>query len=302
MRQFILGKKVAYASGNDLLKVADGAIGFGYMTDEANSALKISTSGADLPNFFMMVMGRPATQGGPLVIPICKNKFTFVKGTYKAATAFTAEYEVPSPGVVGDYTLMIIKKGLKFNERNTWSPSVYVKNIDMTAGALAVKLAEQINNNSNGSGVKATVSGSTLTITGIEKGVDYEVKGADELFGVNPTTTTHSTAAYGSAEYVADLADKACADAGFEYTYRDAYCYMYPEYPLNPLAQPDTTDTGFTIFTLKFAEPRVTKTTDEVINQIVQVAFPTGAAAITTFETVCKGIAGDTTATASLTD
>ena len=33
------------------------------------------------------------------------------------------------------------------------------------------------------------------------------------------------------------------------------------------------------------------KTRDEVVNQIVQVAFPTGAPAIATFETVCNGLA-----------
>lgn len=54
----------------------------------------------------------------------------------------------------------------------------------------------------------------------------------------------------------------------------------------------DAVDKGFTIFTLSFAEPRDVKTRDEVINQIVQVAFPTGAEQITTFETVCKALAG----------
>ena len=67
---------------------------------------------------------------------------------------------------------------------------------------------------------------------------------------------------------------------------------MRPHYPLNPLEVSDTADKGFTIFTLSFAEPRDVKTRDEVVNQIVQVAFPTGAAQITIFETVCKALAG----------
>ena len=60
----------------------------------------------------------------------------------------------------------------------------------------------------------------------------------------------------------------------------------------------DTADTGFTIFTLRFAEPRDVKTRDEVVNQIIQVAFPTGATGIAAFETVCKGLAGKTDAAA----
>ena len=62
------------------------------------------------------------------------------------------------------------------------------------------------------------------------------------------------------------------------------------------MKQADAEDKGFTIFTLRFAVPREVKTRDEVVHQIVQVAFPTGAAAITTFEAVCKALAGETVA------
>ena len=83
----------------------------------------------------------------------------------------------------------------------------------------------------------------------------------------------------------------AAADAGFNDTYQSDVSLLYPNFPLNPLKQADAADTGFTIFTLRFAEPRDVKTRDEVVNQIVQVAFPTGSAAITTFETVCEALA-----------
>jgi hypothetical protein len=52
-----------------------------------------------------------------------------------------------------------------------------------------------------------------------------------------------------------------------------------------------TPDAGYTIFTLRFAVPREMKTRDEVVHQIVQIAFPTGADAITTVETILKAIA-----------
>ena len=88
------------------------------------------------------------------------------------------------------------------------------------------------------------------------------------------------------------MATKAAADAGIEYTYQDPATLIYPDYPLNPLTQPDSADVGYTVFTLKFAEPREMKTVDQTINQIVQIALPTGAAAIAKVETILKAIAG----------
>ena len=95
---------------------------------------------------------------------------------------------------------------------------------------------------------------------------------------------TPAVAPLNNAEQIKDLANKAAADAGFVYTYEDVD--VNPGYPLNPLAQPDSADVGYTIFTLRFAVPRHTKTRDEVVHQIVQVAFPTGATAIATVEAV----------------
>ena len=143
-----------------------------------------------------------------------------------------------------------------------------------------------INNNSVGSKVNASVEGATLTIQAVEAGVDYEVLGADNLFDVKVTVVNAGHPAYGDANYVRDLAEKAAADAGFEYTYRDAYCYLYPNYPLDSAKQPST-DT-YTIYTLRFAEPRKVKTHDDVVNQVIQVAFPTDAEIIATFEKVCR--------------
>ena len=289
MRQFVLGKSVAYPTQTDLSTVADGAVGFYYNSD---SQLKVTATGNEITKQGMLVVGRPYTSGGPIVIPIYKNNFSYVKGEYEAAITFKAEVTVTAPTVIGDYSLIVALKGVKFNERNKWTAMVYVKDLSTSADDLASKLADAINANSEGSGVTASASAAKITITASQSGVDYEILGADELFGIEVTVSTSGTPAYGDAKYIQDLADKAAADAGFEYTYRDAYYYLYPNYPLNPLAQADAADTGFTIFTLKFAEPREVKTRDEVVNQIVQVAFPTGSPQITTFETVCKKLAG----------
>lgn len=291
MRQFLLGGNVAYASGADLSAVAEGAIGIFYNKD---GKLTASTTGTDITKEAMLVLGRPSDKGGPVVIPIFKNNFSYVKGAYQAATTFKAEVTIPTPTKIGVYSLIVVLKGTKFNERNKWTAMTYVKDVSIASATIAQALVDSINANGHTSGVTAVISGSKITITASKAGVDYEVMGADELFGISVTKSVSGQPAYGDAAYVQDLAEKAAADAGFEYTYRDAYYYLYPNYPLNPLKANDAEDTGFTIFTLRFAEPRDVKTRDEVVNQIVQVAFPTGAGAITTFETVCKGLAGET--------
>lgn len=289
MRQFLLAGNVEYTAQTTLDKVEEGAVGFFY-----NNAgqLAVSANGAGLEGEFMLVLGHAENKGGPITIPINSNNFSYVKGEYQAATTYSANFTVTAPTKVGDYTVMVIKKGVKFNERCKWTAMVHITDITTSAETLAAAIAKEINNNSIGSGVKAEASTAKVTVTALNKGVDYELVMCDNLFGLSVTTTANGIPAYGDAQYVKDLSMKAAADAGIEYTYMDDVHYLYPNYPLNPLAGANTTDAGFTIFTMKFSEPRKVKTVDEVVNQIVQVAFPTGAAAITTFETICKVIAG----------
>lgn len=288
MRQFILAKSVATESVKDLSLLANGAVGIFY---DNKGVLTHSLTGADITKEASLVLGRSAELGGPVVLPLYKNAFSFVRGDYAGSAQFTATYKVPAPTYIGDYSIIVVLKGVDFNVRNKWTASVHVTDTSMTAADLAAKLAKAIENNSVSSGVTATVDGDTITITASKYGVDYEIKGADALFGVDGEVTTPGHLAYGDAAYVKDLADKAAADAGFAYTYRDANVDMYPNHPLNPLAQPDAEDTGFDIFTLHFAEPRKVKTTDEVVYQIIQVAFSHNNAIADAFETICNNLA-----------
>lgn len=290
MRQFILGANVAYATGTDLSKVPDGAVGFFY---NKNGVPTVTATGKEITSEAMIVLGRSADKGGPIVLPFFKNNFSYVKGDYIAATKFSAKFNIRGVSKTGDYSIIIVRKGAKFNERNKWTVMVNISNTP-SSDYLINKLIEQINNITVASGVSANqTSSDQITITSVEAGVDYEIIGADGLYGLEVTVTTQGSPAYGDAKYIQDLAEKAAADAGFEYTYSEDCHYLYPNYPLNPLKQSDAADTGFTIFTLRFAEPRDVKTRDEVVNQIIQVAFPTSAPAITTFETVCKALAGE---------
>lgn len=291
MRQFLLGKNVAYpttALSND--DVVDGAIGFYFR--KSDKTIFPTATGAEITKDCMLIVNRPANKGGYVVIPIHKNKFSYVKGVYQAGRVFKQVFTIPAPTTIGEYSIIVALKGVGFNQRNKWTASVYIKDVNKTANELAEALAKAINNNTVGSKVVATVSDATLTIDGQVVGMDYEVIPADLLTGLVATSTQKGKAAYGDAQYVIDLANKAAADAGFEYTYQEAGELMRPHYPLNPLEVSEAADKGFTIFTLSFAEPRDVKTRDEVVNQIVQVVFPTGATQITAFETVCKALAG----------
>ncbi|MFR7675338.1 MAG: hypothetical protein ACLU02_06875 [Clostridia bacterium] len=298
MRQFLLGKNVAYpttALSND--NVVDGAIGFYFR--KSYKTISPTDTGTEITKDCMLIVNRSVDKGGHVVIPIHKNKFSYVKGVYQAGKVFKQVFTIPAPTTIGEYSMIVALKGVGFNQRNKWTASVYVKDVNKTANELAEALAKAINNNTAGSKVTATVSKATatvsettLTIDGQVVGMDYEVVPADLLTGLAATSIQKGEAAYGDAQYIIDLANKAAADAGFEYTYQEAGELMRPHYPLNPLEVSDAADKGFTIFTLSFAEPRDVKTRDEVVNQIVQVAFPTDAAQITTFETVCKALAG----------
>lgn len=282
MKQFILGKNVAYADALPLNTV--GEIAFVALVNGVETLDKDGTKIKDKGYIYLL---KDEKVGGQVVIPIYKNKFSYSKMTYQVATAYTSNFTIAevTPGL--DYTVIVAKKGVNFNERFKWTATVRAKSSD-TPTTIAKALANLITANGDGSGVTATNSSGKVTITAKEKGVDYKVTLADDLFGLTVTETA-AKVALADAAYVKDLAMKAAADAGIEYTYDD---FIYPNYPLNPLAQPDAADTGFTIFTLKFAEPREMKTMDTAVNQIVQIALPTGAGAIASIETILKALSG----------
>lgn len=289
MRQFILGGKVAYPTAtSDYTKVPVGAVGVFVLE---NGLPTLDTTGAKVKTMANLVLGRSEANGGPVVIPINKKNFSFVKGAYKASTTFKATIEIPEISNVGTYSLICVKKGKGFNERHKWTSDTYVRDINTPASTVAEALAEHINQNTVGNGLTATVEDATITITAANAGEDYSIVPADELMGVPVTVVAKGIKAYGDAKYVTDLACKAAADAGFDYTFEEDI-KLYPNYPLDPLEQTKAADTGFTIFTLNFFEPREVKTMDHVTRQIVQIAIPTGAAQIATLETIFTAIAG----------
>lgn len=283
MRQFLLGKSVAYPTA--LTSLAVGQLAFVALVSGVET---LDSDGTKIKNKGYIYLGKSDAKGGKLVVPIYKNNFSYSKMVYAASTQYTGNFTIADVVAGSDYTVVVAKKGVGFNERNKWTATVRAKAAD-TVDTIAAALASQITANVS-AGVTAAASAGKVTVTAKEKGVDYELTLGDDLFGT-AVTQTHATAAVADAKYITDLAIKAAADAGIEYTYQDAGELIYPDFPLNPLAQDDSADTGFTVYTIRFAEPREMKTVDQSINQIVQIAVPTGTAAIATIDKILAALA-----------
>lgn len=283
MRQFLLGKSVAYPTA--LTSLAVGQLAFVALVSGVET---LDSNGTKIKDKGYIYLGKSDAKGGKLVVPIYKNNFSYSKMVYAASTQYTGNFTIADVVAGSDYTVVVVKKGVSFNERNKWTATVRAKAGD-TVDTIASALASQITANV-GAGVTATPSDGKVTVTAKEKGVDYELTLGDDLFGT-AVTQTHATAAVADAKYITDLAIKAAADAGIEYTYQDAGELIYPDFPLNPLAQDDSADAGFTVYTIRFAEPREMKTVDQSINQIVQIAVPTSTDAISTIDTILAALA-----------
>lgn len=283
MRQFLLGKNVAYAT--NLTSLAVGQLAFVALVSGVET---LDSDGTKIKDKGYIYLGKSDAKGGKLVVPIYKNNFSYSKMVYAASTQYTGNFTITDAVAGSDYTVVIVKKGVGFNERNKWTATVRAKSGD-TAETIAKALAAQITANV-GAGVTATPSDGKVIVTAKEKGVDYELTLGDDLFGL-AVSQTHATAAVADAKYITDLDIKAAADAGIEYTYKEASEYLYPDFPLNPLAQDDATDAGFTVYTIRFAEPREMKTVDQSINQIVQIAVPTSTDAISTIDKILAALA-----------
>lgn len=274
MRQFLLAGSGAYP---EALPLTAGQFAVTTLKDGKET---ISADGTDIEKKFYFNLKK--AEGDTVVIAGSTRHFSFEKSVYSAGSAYSGNVTVTAPQADGHYTLILVKKGLKFNERNRWTATVPVK-IGDSADAVAAKLGKFFEANATNLNVTVQVAAAKITITGNVKGEDFKLMGADDLTGV-AVSETAAVAPLNDAAYIKDLAAKAASDAGFNYTYEDLD--INPGYPLNPLAQADKADTGFTVFTCRFAVPRDVKTRDEVVHQIVQVAFPTGAAAIATVEAI----------------
>lgn len=289
MRNFILAANAAYPTAVPLTTA--GQVSISYLANGVETLVKDADTAGKLKDRGMITWKNPNAELGQIVFPFYRKDLTYSVSTYTAATTFSANFTIASVEASSDYTVIIVKNGVKFNERNKWTSTIHAGKND-TPKTVADKIAAHINANTVGSGVSAVSDSDTagkITITAKKAGQPYTIVLADKLQGLAVTTTAAGLPAINDAAAIKDMANKAAADAGFEYTY-DEFAGLYPAYPLNPLAQPDKADTGFTVYTIRFAEPRDMKTRDEVVHQIIQIAYPTGAEAIATLKTILDAL------------
>ena len=274
MKQLILGKNKAYASAaksTDLTSVAEGTIAIFKLSDGSIITGKVDSD-------FSLVLGR-GTNVTPFIIPEVNFKtLTVEKATSQPAKTFTAKMTIANAVIGKNYTIMVVKNGVVRHERNTWTATCMAKS---TAVAdVAADLVKQFNASSETSGITASNSGGVITFTASIAGVDFNIVGADELTGVKPTAVTNGIPGILDKAYVVDLASRCAAGKGFNYTAEDA-SEIYPGYP------EAVEDTTYTMYTLRFANPRMAaKQRDEVVYQIVHIVVPSAATVVTTLDTI----------------
>ena len=276
MKQLIIGQNKSYAAGvtyEDLTQLPEGVIGiFNPSTGD------LISSNATLSSSFAIACGRGEDKM-PIHFPdVNLRTLSVTKAVAQDGTKFTSTITIPTTEKGKEYTIIIAKCGVVFNERNTWTFTSLAKS-DIAAN-VAADLVKQINANTITSGVKAENTGGAITIAAVRNGENYTLTGADELMGIAPTNTTEAQPAILDKAYVQDLASRCAAGKGFNYLAEEDK-EIYPGYP------EVVEDTKYVLYTLRFAVPRVSaKQRDEVVYQLLHIAVPESAGCVGTLDSI----------------
>lgn len=273
MRRFILGQKTPMTTYPKDIPLNAGQIAFAAFKDSGagtnNTGLEIDSDGTKIKKEGVILYHDGQKMWN---IPIYKNNFSYVKSVYFAGTVFNCNVTIPAPTAGLTYTMILVKKGIPFNHRNKWTGTYLAKDGD-TANTVAAYFRKYFAANAAELDIKVTGSGNYVNITGNDKRQDYEIVFADDLAGT-VQAPAHAVAPINDAKAIQEMWLQAAGDMGYTDTFDD---FIYRgHYPLNPLRASDSADAGFVVYTLQFAEPRTTRTVDTAINQIVQIALPTG--------------------------
>lgn len=259
-----------YQDGNDLKIIRKAAAS----PAAADEIVYSSVTGKRL----QLVLPRTTENGGPLILPIYRNNLKHTVMAYTAGANYAGTLNVDDIDVEhGNYTIIVCKKGVKFNERNKWIAQIYA-NRNTTLATIVTELTKQINSNTPNHGLTATAtttSGSEAIDFAGSDWNDYEIILTDNFSGVSYTPTTHGKTPIADAAMVNDIARKCAADAGIRDTELDAAQLIYKDYPFNALLGANIADPKFDIHIIEFDEPRaVGTTTEENVKQTIYIACP----------------------------
>lgn len=247
----------------DAIDVAPGAVGLKIMIDGVLNTDFDTQITDKFKQTFYLVIGREKGLGGNISVPCSTNHLTITNTQLAEAVPYEGSVTIPEPTVDGHYTIILVKKGLKFNERNRWTATVPVK-VGDSAEVIAAKLAKYFEANANNLNITVAVEGAAITINSDD---DLTMVAADDLMGVEITETPASKGV--DKAWIEDLANKCAADAGYLYTYQDLD--VNPGYPFNFKQFSEAEIEEFQLMTLRFAVPRDNKTRDEVVHQVVHL-------------------------------
>lgn len=286
MRRFILGQKNPMTSYPVAIPLVAGQVAFAAFKDidagTNNTGLELDRDGTKIKKGGIILYHDGQKMWN---IPIYKNNFSYVKSVYSAGTAFNCDVTIPAPTAGLTYTMILVKKGMAFSHKTKWAGTYLAKDGD-TANTVAAYFRKYFTANAAELDIKVTGSDSHVIITGNDNRQDYEIVFADDLAGT-AQTPTHAVAPINDAKAIQEMWLQAAGDMGYTDTFDDFIHRGH--YPLNPLQASDSDDAGFIVYTIQFAEPRTTRTVDTAINQIIQIAFPTGTT-ITKIESVLAAL------------
>ena len=296
MKQLLIVGNSDYGVDGTNKKLTDeGRITFTDLVTDSSTG-KHSVLSTKATSNFAIYLGRGANIL-PFQIPEVDVKtMTAVKTPYSAGNVYSCMFTVPAVSANAtrnqNLTVMIVKNGTVFNERNTWH-FTYVLGAGKTgtASVIADWFVAQINAAGERLGLTASNNGAAITLVGPDNDTNYTVTFIDDLViaalvaDSNGTLATGefiaAVPAVGDAEYVKKLYQECIADKGVKYLAEDGK-EIYPGY------NPDAISGTFNIFTIRFAVGRDSaKTRDERASQIVHIAVPINS---TTYNSVTNTI------------
>ena len=241
---------------------------------------------------FGIALGRPNGQAPFIISEVDAASLQITKALPQAGVTFSAVFTVPTTVVGQEYSVLVCKKGVVFNERNVYTSSIVAKTT--TAATEAARLVTEINaKTSENFPITASNSGAAITITAKNAGEDFEIKFADGLADVSLTSITHGKAAYGDAASIAELARQCAAGKGYNYLSEDGK-ELYPNFPEavealvpNTSGNAGASTAGYAVITLRFMVGRdASKTRDEKVWQLVHIAIPITATSYSAVNTI----------------
>ena len=215
-------------------------------------------------------------------IPVCKPGLTYVKSDYKADINFNANFVVNAPTLSGEYTVIIVKRGAKNDERFRWVTSVYVDRPPMDATKLAERIVKDINSKKDSLNITASNNNATVTLVGTNA-EDFEIILTDGLSGIQPTYVTRGLRGQNDKKFIMDILAKHASNFGYNYTADGAE--LYPGYETANL-DIIAANGQFTVYTLTFVNTRDVENVGDNIKQRLYVVCPTTRSFTAAFEDV----------------